>query len=132
MNKYIGLWPSVCVSLKLCTKKTTQGKPIIIEYLLLCFPDNIFFLCNLCKPNHKAFIIFHLDVAEIADEVYMEVIVGEEDAAVAAAAAAVHEQQMDDNEIKTFMPIAWAAAYGGSHASYVDSYFLSNQFIAGK
>lgn len=42
----------------------------------------------------------------------MEVIVGEEDAAAAAAAAAVHEQQMDDNEIKTFMPIAWAAAYG--------------------
>ncbi|XP_067580944.1 zinc finger X-chromosomal protein-like isoform X2 [Pseudorca crassidens] len=53
-----------------------------------------------------------LNVAEIADEVYMEVIVGEEDAAVAAAAAAaVHEQQMDNNEIKTFMPIAWAAAY---------------------
>ncbi|XP_032142040.1 zinc finger X-chromosomal protein isoform X3 [Sapajus apella] len=53
-----------------------------------------------------------LNVAEIADEVYMEVIVGEEDAAAAAAAAAaVHEQQMDDNEIKTFMPIAWAAAY---------------------
>ncbi|XP_027632587.1 zinc finger X-chromosomal protein-like isoform X2 [Tupaia chinensis] len=54
-----------------------------------------------------------LNVAEIADEVYMEVIVGEEDAAVAAAAAAaaVHEQQMDDNEVKTFMPIAWAAAY---------------------
>ncbi|ERE65348.1 zinc finger Y-chromosomal protein isoform 2 [Cricetulus griseus] len=51
-----------------------------------------------------------LNVAEIADEVYMEVIVGEEDAA-AAAAAAVHEQQIDDNEMKTFMPIAWAAAY---------------------
>lgn len=47
-----------------------------------------------------------LDVAEIADEVYMEVIVGEEDA------AAAHEQQIDDTEIKTFMPIAWAAAYG--------------------
>ncbi|KAM5289709.1 zinc finger X-chromosomal protein isoform 3-T12 [Glossophaga mutica] len=52
-----------------------------------------------------------LNVAEIADEVYMEVIVGEEDAAAAAAAAAAHEQQIDDNEIKTFMPIAWAAAY---------------------
>ncbi|XP_070221734.1 zinc finger Y-chromosomal protein isoform X2 [Bos mutus] len=53
-----------------------------------------------------------LNVAEIADEVYMEVIVGEEDAAVAAAAATtVHEQEMDDSEIKTFMPIAWAAAY---------------------
>ncbi|XP_023571164.1 zinc finger X-chromosomal protein isoform X3 [Octodon degus] len=55
-----------------------------------------------------------LNVAEIADEVYMEVIVGEEDAAAAAAAAAAHEQQMDDNEIKTFMPIAWAAAYGNN------------------
>ncbi|XP_038171990.1 zinc finger X-chromosomal protein isoform X2 [Arvicola amphibius] len=54
-----------------------------------------------------------LNVAEIADEVYMEVIVGEEDAA-AAAAAAVHEQQIDDNEVKTFMPIAWAAAYGNN------------------
>ncbi|XP_045711844.1 zinc finger X-chromosomal protein isoform X2 [Pteronotus mesoamericanus] len=52
-----------------------------------------------------------LNVAEIADEVYMEVIVGEEDAAAAAAAAAAHEQQIDDSEIKTFMPIAWAAAY---------------------
>ncbi|XP_074179495.1 zinc finger X-chromosomal protein-like isoform X4 [Rhinolophus sinicus] len=52
-----------------------------------------------------------LNVAEIADEVYMEVIVGEEDAAVAAAATTVHEQQVNDNEIKTFMPIAWAAAY---------------------
>ncbi|KAM3836264.1 zinc finger X-chromosomal protein isoform 3-T3 [Vipera latastei] len=46
-----------------------------------------------------------LNVAEIADEVYMEVIVGEEDAAV------THEQQIDDSEIKSFMPIAWAAAY---------------------
>ncbi|XP_036897859.1 zinc finger X-chromosomal protein-like isoform X2 [Sturnira hondurensis] len=48
-----------------------------------------------------------LTVAEISDEVYMEVIVGEEDAAVAA----VHEQQIDDSEMKTFMPVAWAAAY---------------------
>ncbi|KAM8750156.1 zinc finger X-chromosomal protein-like [Rhynchonycteris naso] len=54
-----------------------------------------------------------LNVAEITDEVYMEVIVGDEDATVAAAAAtAAHEQQIDDDEIKTFMPIAWAAAYG--------------------
>ncbi|XP_005871613.1 PREDICTED: zinc finger X-chromosomal protein isoform X1 [Myotis brandtii] len=53
-----------------------------------------------------------LNVSENTDEVYMEVIVGEEDAAVAAAA--VHEQQIDDNEIKTFMPVAWAAAYGGN------------------
>nr|XP_020644825.1 zinc finger X-chromosomal protein [Pogona vitticeps] len=51
-----------------------------------------------------------LNVAEIADEVYMEVIRGEED----AAAAAAHEQQIDDNEIKSFMPIAWAAAYGNN------------------
>uniref|UniRef100_A0A8C9B7A8 C2H2-type domain-containing protein n=1 Tax=Prolemur simus TaxID=1328070 RepID=A0A8C9B7A8_PROSS len=64
--------------------------------------------------NDSHFIF--LDVAEIADEVYMEVIVGEEDAAVAAAAAAaaVHEQQSDDDEMKTFMPIAWAAAYGNN------------------
>ncbi|XP_058515338.1 zinc finger X-chromosomal protein-like isoform X2 [Ochotona princeps] len=54
-----------------------------------------------------------LNAAEIADEVYVEVIVGEEDAAVAAAAAA-HEQQMDGNEIKTFLPVAWAAAYGNN------------------
>nr|XP_060626099.1 zinc finger X-chromosomal protein isoform X1 [Anolis sagrei ordinatus] len=49
-----------------------------------------------------------LNVAEIADEVYMEVIVGEEDA------AAAHEQPIDDNEMKSFMPIAWAAAYGNN------------------
>ncbi|XP_053437394.1 zinc finger X-chromosomal protein-like isoform X2 [Nycticebus coucang] len=56
-----------------------------------------------------------LNVAEIADEVYMEVIVGEEDAAVATASAAVREQQMDDDDdVKTFMPIAWAAAYGNN------------------
>ncbi|XP_040828458.1 zinc finger X-chromosomal protein-like isoform X4 [Ochotona curzoniae] len=53
-----------------------------------------------------------LNVVEIADEVYMEVIVGEEDAPVAAVAA--HEQQMDGNEIKTFLPVAWAAAYGNN------------------
>ncbi|XP_058040566.1 zinc finger X-chromosomal protein isoform X2 [Ahaetulla prasina] len=51
-----------------------------------------------------------LNVAEIADEVYMEVIVGEEDAAT------THEQQIDDSEIKSFMPIAWAAAYGNNDA----------------
>ncbi|XP_071076530.1 zinc finger X-chromosomal protein-like isoform X2 [Desmodus rotundus] len=63
-----------------------------------------------------------LDVAEIADEVYMEVIVGEEDAAVAAAAAAaVHEQQIDDSEMKTFMPIAWAAAYGNNNSDGIEN-----------
>uniref|UniRef100_A0A8C5KB04 Zinc finger X-chromosomal protein-like n=1 Tax=Jaculus jaculus TaxID=51337 RepID=A0A8C5KB04_JACJA len=49
-----------------------------------------------------------LNVAKITDEVYMEVIVGEEE-----TAAAAREQQMDDSEI-TFMPIAWAAAYGSN------------------
>uniref|UniRef100_A0A8I3WD05 Zinc finger protein Y-linked n=2 Tax=Callithrix jacchus TaxID=9483 RepID=A0A8I3WD05_CALJA len=52
-----------------------------------------------------------IDVAEIADEVYMEVIVGEEDAPATVAAAAMHEQQIDEDEMKTFVPIAWAAAY---------------------
>ena len=71
-------------------------------------------------------LILYSDVAEIADEVYMEVIVGEEDAAVAAAAAAtVHEQEMDDSEMKTFMPIAWAAAYGKPHCSFRIVWFLN-------
>ena len=78
-------------------------------------------------------LIFYSDVAEIADEVYMEVIVGEEDAAVAAAAAAaVHEQQMDNNEMKTFMPIAWAAAYGMSCCSLKDCMVLEHEFIIEK
>nr|XP_033803990.1 zinc finger X-chromosomal protein isoform X2 [Geotrypetes seraphini] len=51
-----------------------------------------------------------LGVAEIADEVYMEVIVGEEDATL------THQQQIEGNGInKTSMPIAWAAAYGNSN-----------------
>nr|XP_033803991.1 zinc finger X-chromosomal protein isoform X3 [Geotrypetes seraphini]XP_033803993.1 zinc finger X-chromosomal protein isoform X3 [Geotrypetes seraphini] len=51
-----------------------------------------------------------LSVAEIADEVYMEVIVGEEDATL------THQQQIEGNGInKTSMPIAWAAAYGNSN-----------------
>lgn len=56
----------------------------------------------------------------------MEVIVGEEDAAAAAAAAAAHEQQIDDNEIKTFMPIAWAAAYGKSSGPFVSEVVLGH------
>ncbi|XP_053313241.1 zinc finger X-chromosomal protein isoform X1 [Spea bombifrons] len=56
-----------------------------------------------------------LDVAEIADEVYMEVIVGEEDASV------THDQQLDDAELsKTFMPVAWAAAYGNNMGNSMD------------
>ena len=71
-------------------------------------------------------LILYSDVSEIADEVYMEVIVGEEDAAVAATAAAtVHEQEMDDSEMKTFMPIAWAAAYGKPHCSFRIVWFLN-------
>ncbi|XP_053562331.1 zinc finger X-chromosomal protein isoform X2 [Bombina bombina] len=57
-----------------------------------------------------------LDVAEIADEVYMEVIVGEEDASV------THEHQLEDTELsKTFMPVAWAAAYGNNMGNCADS-----------
>ncbi|KAM4695763.1 zinc finger protein 711 [Rhinophrynus dorsalis] len=45
--------------------------------------------------------------AEIADEVYMEVIVGEEEAAT------LPDTQGEDSSInKTFVPVAWAAAYG--------------------
>ncbi|XP_041428707.1 zinc finger protein 711 isoform X2 [Xenopus laevis] len=45
--------------------------------------------------------------AEIADEVYMEVIVGEEEA------ASLPDAQNEDSGInKTFVPVAWAAAYG--------------------
>ncbi|XP_075428981.1 zinc finger protein 711 isoform X3 [Ascaphus truei] len=45
--------------------------------------------------------------AEIADEVYMEVIVGEEEA------ASLPDTQTEDSSIsKTFVPVAWAAAYG--------------------
>ncbi|XP_049623673.1 zinc finger X-chromosomal protein-like [Suncus etruscus] len=78
--------------------------------------------CNIHVPREKMVYMTvndsqqndDLNVTEIADEVYMEVIVGEEDASVAATATAVHEQQIEDNEIKTFMPVAWAAAYGNN------------------
>ncbi|MGH0143957.1 UNVERIFIED_CONTAM: hypothetical protein FKN15_023551 [Acipenser sinensis] len=50
-----------------------------------------------------------INCAEIADEVYMEVIVGEEEA------PSIQESQMDDSNInKTFVPVAWAAAYGNN------------------
>ncbi|CAH2314794.1 zinc finger 711 isoform X1 [Pelobates cultripes] len=45
--------------------------------------------------------------AEIADEVYMEVIVGEEE-----ASSLPEGQAEDPNANKTFVPVAWAAAYG--------------------
>ncbi|XP_077779044.1 zinc finger protein 711-like isoform X3 [Podarcis muralis] len=45
--------------------------------------------------------------AEIADEVYMEVIVGEEEA------TSLSDAQLEDSCVnKTFVPVAWAAAYG--------------------
>ncbi|XP_068963823.1 zinc finger protein 711 isoform X3 [Petaurus breviceps papuanus] len=48
-----------------------------------------------------------IDCAEIADEVYMEVIVGDEEAPV------LPEVQLEDSGVnKTFVPVAWAAAYG--------------------
>ncbi|TRZ06909.1 hypothetical protein HGM15179_020198, partial [Zosterops borbonicus] len=48
-----------------------------------------------------------ISCAEIADEVYMEVIVGEEEA------TALPDTQLEDSGVnKTFVPVAWAAAYG--------------------
>ncbi|XP_048370213.1 zinc finger protein 711 isoform X4 [Sphaerodactylus townsendi] len=48
-----------------------------------------------------------IDCAEIADEVYMEVIVGEEEA------TSLPDAQLEDSGVnKTFVPVAWAAAYG--------------------
>ncbi|XP_066555272.1 zinc finger X-chromosomal protein isoform X2 [Amia ocellicauda] len=51
-----------------------------------------------------------LDVAEMADEVYMEVVVGGEE-------AVAHERQFDNTVLsKDFMPVAWAAAYGNDES----------------
>ncbi|XP_060612268.1 zinc finger protein 711 isoform X3 [Anolis sagrei] len=48
-----------------------------------------------------------IDCAEIADEVYMEVIVGEEEA------TSLPDAQLEESGVnKTFVPVAWAAAYG--------------------
>ncbi|KAM4660475.1 zinc finger protein 711 isoform 1-T3 [Amazona ochrocephala] len=48
-----------------------------------------------------------ISCAEIADEVYMEVIVGEEEA------TPLPDTQLEDSSVnKTFVPVAWAAAYG--------------------
>ncbi|XP_032992860.1 zinc finger protein 711-like isoform X2 [Lacerta agilis] len=47
-----------------------------------------------------------ISCAEIADEVYMEVIVGEEEA------TSLSDAQLEDSCVnKTFVPVAWAAAY---------------------
>lgn len=43
----------------------------------------------------------------MTDQVYMEVIVGEDEAPV------IQEAQLEDSPSnKTFVPVAWAAAYG--------------------
>lgn len=47
------------------------------------------------------------DVSDMAEQVYMEVIVGEEET------SAVQENQLDDSpNSKMFVPVSWAAAYG--------------------
>uniref|UniRef100_A0A6I8Q5Q1 Zinc finger protein 711 n=1 Tax=Xenopus tropicalis TaxID=8364 RepID=A0A6I8Q5Q1_XENTR len=54
--------------------------------------------------------------AEIADEVYMEVIVGEEEA------ASLPDAQNEDSSInKTFVPVAWAAAYANNIESRLEN-----------
>ncbi|XP_072901711.1 zinc finger X-chromosomal protein-like isoform X1 [Hemitrygon akajei] len=59
--------------------------------------------------QHEENCYLQANCADIADEVYMEVIVGEDEAAVG------HEQQVEETDIsKTFVPVAWATAYGNS------------------
>lgn len=65
--------------------------------------------------SNEVFFHLNLDCAEIADEVYMEVIVGEEEA------ASLPDTQLEDSGVnKTFVPVAWAAAYG----RMLDSLFM--------
>lgn len=48
-----------------------------------------------------------VDCSEMTDQVYMEVIVGEEEA------PAITEAQLEDTPVnKSFVPAAWATAYG--------------------
>ncbi|XP_045580112.1 zinc finger protein 711 isoform X2 [Salmo salar] len=50
-----------------------------------------------------------IDVSDMAEQVYMEVIVGEEET------SAVQENQLDDSpNSKMFVPVSWAAAYDNS------------------
>jgi len=59
------------------------------------------------------FFSFNPGCAEIADEVYMEVIVGEEEA------TSLPDAQLEDSGVnKTFVPVAWAAAYGRDLYAY--------------
>lgn len=62
----------------------------------------------------KAFNNLCLDVAEITNEVYVEVIIVDDGIGGTAAATTVHEQQqMDGSDMKSaFLPVAWTAAYG--------------------
>lgn len=68
------------------------------------------------------FSSLHPGCAEIADEVYMEVIVGEEEA------TSLPDTQLEDSGVnKTFVPVAWAAAYGRSLCFFPENpchYFL--------
>lgn len=68
------------------------------------------------------FSSLHPGCAEIADEVYMEVIVGEEEA------TSLPETQLEDSGVnKTFVPVAWAAAYGRNLCCFPENpchYFL--------
>ncbi len=55
------------------------------------------------------FSVLNADCSEMTDQVYMEVIVGEEDAPAITEDTPVN---------KTFVPAAWATAYGPSLYSY--------------
>lgn len=51
--------------------------------------------------------VLTVDCSEMTDQVYMEVIVGEEEA------AGIAEAQLEDTPVnKSFVPAAWATAYG--------------------
>ncbi|XP_072126643.1 zinc finger protein 711 isoform X3 [Mobula birostris] len=66
-----------------------------------------------------------INCADIADEVYMEVIVGDEEATT------VHETQTEDSSIsKAFVPVAWAAAYGNNFEAKIENKnSTSSQFL---
>ena len=71
---------------------------------------------KICDEQNKIkdlFFSFNPGCAEIADEVYMEVIVGEEEA------TSLPDAQLEDSGVnKTFVPVAWAAAYGRDLYAY--------------
>lgn len=53
----------------------------------------------------------NLNVAEIVDEVYIEVIMTQ---GCCCRSSHAHKQQIDDNEIKTFMPVVWGPVYSNN------------------